>query len=97
VVDSASVELRAARFRALGEPTRLQVLEALADGPSCVCELRSSIGIGGPLMSHHLNVLREAGLVRATRRGRWIDYQLADGVLEELGASLLPQSAGTSS
>jgi ArsR family transcriptional regulator len=94
VVDSASVELRAARFKALGEPIRLAILEALADGPSCVCNLRDCTGLGGPLMSHHLNVLREAGLVTATRRGRWIDYELAEGVLEELGASLLPIPAG---
>lgn len=95
MVDSESVELRAARFKALGEPTRLRVLQALADGPCCVCDLRGCTGIGGPLMSHHLNVLREAGLVTATRRGRWIDYQLAEGVLGELGASLLPTPTGT--
>ena len=59
-----------------------------------MCDLRDCTGLGGPLMSHHLSVLRDAGLVTATRRGRWIDYELADGVLEELGASLLPTPAG---
>jgi ArsR family transcriptional regulator, arsenate/arsenite/antimonite-responsive transcriptional repressor len=94
VVDSASVELRAARFRALGDPTRLRILEALADGPTCVCTLREHAEVSGPLMSHHLNVLRVAGLVTAARRGRWVDYALADGALEQLAASLRGTMSG---
>ena len=50
----------------MGEPTRLRILEALSAGPMCVCTLRDHTGLGGPLMSHHLSVLREAGLVTAT-------------------------------
>jgi ArsR family transcriptional regulator len=61
-----------------------------------VCDLRGCTGLGGPLMSHHLNVLREAGLVTATRRGRWIDYRLIDGALEELAASVPTSPVGTS-
>jgi ArsR family transcriptional regulator, arsenate/arsenite/antimonite-responsive transcriptional repressor len=93
VIDSAAVELTAARFKALGEPTRLRILEVLADGPSCVCELRDRTGIGGPLMSHHLNVLRDSGLVTATRRGRWIDYELSESAVHELAASI-PRGGG---
>lgn len=81
----------------MGEPTRLRILEALSAGPMCVCTLRDHTGLGGPLMSHHLSVLREAGLVTATRRGRWIDYQLAEGVLEGLRASLPSAPAGARS
>jgi ArsR family transcriptional regulator len=94
VVDSASVELKAAMFKALGEPTRLRILEALAEGRTCVCTLRERTEISGPLMSHHLNVLRAAGLVTASRRGRWVDYELAEGALEQLGASLLGTASG---
>jgi len=94
VVDSASVELRAARFRALGEPTRLRILELLSDGPTCVCTLRHRTETSGPLMSHHLSVLRAAGLVTSTRHGRWVDYQLASGVLEALASSLVLDRVG---
>lgn len=65
----------------------------LSDGPSCVCALRDRTGIGGPLMSHHLAVLRGAGLVTSSRRGRWIDYELSEDALEELGSSLVPARA----
>lgn len=84
-------------FKALGEPTRLRILEALADGPTCVCTLREVTGLSGPLMSHHLGVLRAAGLVTAARRGRWVDYELAEAALEQLGASLLGTTSGARS
>lgn len=68
--------MRAARFRALGDPTRLRIVLALLDGTRCVCELREEVGVAGPLLSHHLAVLRQAGLVAAVRRGRWVDYSV---------------------
>lgn len=86
--------MTAAMFKALGEPTRLRILEALADGPTCVCTLREHADVSGPLMSHHLNVLRDAGLVTASRRGRWVDYELDSRALERLGASLLAAGSG---
>lgn len=66
----------AARFRALGDPTRLRIVLELIDGTRCVCELREAVGVAGPLLSHHLAVLRQAGLVAASRRGRWVDYSV---------------------
>lgn len=53
-----------------------------------MCELRPLARGGAPALSHHLNVLREAGLVTAARRGRWIDYTLAPDALERLGNAL---------
>jgi ArsR family transcriptional regulator len=88
VIDSAAVELTAARFKALGEPSRLRILDLLADGPACVCELRDRTRLGGPHMSHHLGALGDAGLVTATRRGRWIDYELSEAAVHELAASI---------
>ena len=52
------------------------MIQELATGTRCVCQLRDRIDVPGPLLSHHLGVLRDAGLVTASRRGRWIDYTL---------------------
>jgi len=94
VHDSTDVELSARRFRALGDPIRLRVIQLLADGPRCVCELRDRLQVPGPLLSHHLGVLRDAGLVGATRRGRWIDYALVPEAFTELGEALPAAAVG---
>ena len=94
MIDSTDVELDAARFRALGDPTRLRIVRELSHGTRCVCELRDHLGIAGPLLSHHLAVLRDAGLVAATRRGRWIDYRLDDDALARLGRAVAPEPTG---
>ena len=73
---SITLEAIAARFRALGDPTRLRVVAELTLGTRCVCELRDRVEVSGPLLSHHLTVLRDAGLVTSERRGRWVDYTL---------------------
>ena len=90
---STGIELTAARFRALGDPTRLRVVHELSHGTRCVCELREQIGVSGPLLSHHLNVLRDAGLVTASRRGRWIDYSLDTDALARTLAAATPDLA----
>jgi len=65
------------RLGALADPARLEILGILAGGGRCVCDLRAEMTIAANLLSYHLRVLREAGLVTAIRRGRWIDYRLA--------------------
>lgn len=67
-----------ALFRALGDPTRLEVFRAVAGngGPICVCDLVARFDVGQPTISHHLKVLREAGLVTCERRGVWAHYDL---------------------
>ena len=82
ILESITIEERAALFSALGDPIRLQVLDELASGQRCVCELQESIDIAPNLLSYHLRVLREAGLVQAARRGRWVDYRLAAGAVD---------------
>jgi ArsR family transcriptional regulator len=94
VDDSTSVELQAARFRALGDPTRLRVIQELAYGTRCVCELRDRIGVSGSLLSHHLTVLRDAGFITANRRGRWVDYTLDSNALTGAVSALTPDLAG---
>jgi ArsR family transcriptional regulator len=73
---------------AVADPVRLRVLHQLRSGRRCVCELQGDEPIAANLLSYHLRVLREAGLVRATRRGRWVDYELAPGSIERLHAAL---------
>jgi len=95
VIESTTVEsfdLIVRRLKALADPTRLRILHVLADGRRCVCEIQGRVDVAANLLSHHLKVLREAGLVTAQRRGRWIDYELDDAALDSLAAAL-PGSA----
>ncbi|MEV4707860.1 metalloregulator ArsR/SmtB family transcription factor [Actinoplanes sp. NPDC049316] len=74
---------------AAADPVRWRLLAALRDGGTrCVCDLQPVAGVASNLLSYHLKVLREAGLVRANRRGRWIDYTLADGAAQRLRRAL---------
>jgi ArsR family transcriptional regulator, arsenate/arsenite/antimonite-responsive transcriptional repressor len=73
---------------AVADPVRWSVLEQLADAPSCVCKLQEHVPIAANLLSYHLKVLRDAGLVTTSRRGRWVDYAVADDALERLVAAL---------
>ena len=73
--------IAAARFRALGDETRLRLLEELTAGECNVAELMERMGLGQSLVSHHLRSLRQAGLVRDRREGRWVYYTIADHAL----------------
>ncbi len=74
-IASNRVELTA-RLAALADPVRLRLVGVLAGGGRCVCDLHEQVPVAANLLSYHLRVLREAGLVAATRRGRWVDYRL---------------------
>ncbi len=63
-------------FHALSDPLRLQVLELLRNRELCVCELCEYLGVTQSKLSFHLKTLKEAGLVRARAKGRWIYYSL---------------------
>ncbi|NJD18994.1 MAG: metalloregulator ArsR/SmtB family transcription factor [Gemmatimonadetes bacterium] len=71
---------------ALADEKRLRIVEILRGGERCVCHIQPALDISQPLLSHHLRVLREAGLVRDRRQGRWIHYALVPEVLGELGS-----------
>ena len=75
-------------LRALGDPTRLQVLLILSEGESCVCELVAALGLSQPLLSHHLRVLREQGFVSDRKSGRLSYYRLTREAFEELSTLL---------
>ena len=65
-----------AGLAALADPVRLRIVGVLAGGGRCVCDLQEKVPVAANLLSYHLRVLRDAGLVTAARRGRWIDYRL---------------------
>jgi len=79
--------LRTARVaKALGDPVRLQLVDVLRKhaGKVCVCELVALFDLSQPTVSHHLKVLREAGIVGSDRVGLWAYYHVIPGALEEL-------------
>jgi ArsR family transcriptional regulator, arsenate/arsenite/antimonite-responsive transcriptional repressor len=71
-------EQLAAVHKALGDPTRIQMLHILAAAtePVCVCDFTAAFDLGQPTISHHLARLREAGIVTSIKRGIWAFYQL---------------------
>lgn len=77
------------------DPVRWGILQRLASqGTRCVCDLQPVEPIPQNKLSYHLKVLREAGLVTSAKRGRWVDYTLAEDALERLHAAL-PGASGT--
>jgi ArsR family transcriptional regulator len=87
---------RAATFNALGDPARLAIIEALRGGTTCVCELTPALGMPQNLLSYHLRILREAGLISGERSGRRIEYRIEPSAIHDLQrsvASLLPTLA----
>lgn len=76
-------------FKALGDPVRLRLMSLIASAPEvCVCDLTAAFDLSGPTISHHLRVLREAGLVDAERRATWVWYRVRPDALRQLGALL---------
>jgi ArsR family transcriptional regulator len=73
-----------ALLKALSDPIRLQVIEALGDGECCVCELTAELGLAQSKLSFHLKVLKEAGLLADRQEGRWIYYRLQGEAIEQL-------------
>jgi ArsR family transcriptional regulator len=79
----------AAQFKALADPTRVAIINSLSAADEvCVCNLTDAFGLSQPTISHHLKVLREAGLVESTRRGTWAYYRLVPESLDALRAAL---------
>jgi ArsR family transcriptional regulator len=87
-VDRERAERMATVAKALGEPIRLQLVDVLRRhaGTVCVCELIPLFDVGQSTVSHHLKVLRRAGLVGSERRGLWAYYYVLPEALAELGA-----------
>jgi ArsR family transcriptional regulator len=87
-VERAQAERMGSVAKALGDPIRLQLIDVLRKhaGEVCVCELTPLFDVSQPTVSHHLKVLREAGLVDSERRGLWAYYYVVPDALAEFAA-----------
>src|SRR6188472_4455339 len=84
-VDDAA--LLASRFKALADPTRISIVNRLASADECcVCDLTEAFDLSQPTISHHLKVLRDAGLLERTKRGVWVYYRARTDTLAALAA-----------
>ena len=88
-------------FKAVADATRLEILRLVGAqaGPICVCDIVDRFDLGQPTISHHLRVLREAGLLRTSKIGIWAFYELGAGAKDLLGeaAGLLAAKPARSS
>jgi DNA-binding transcriptional ArsR family regulator len=85
-----AVEL-ATMFKALGDPVRLRLLSLIASHPggqACVCEISGTFDVSQPTISHHLKLLRSAGLLDCERRGTWVYYWVIPAALQQLSSVL---------
>jgi ArsR family transcriptional regulator, arsenate/arsenite/antimonite-responsive transcriptional repressor len=90
-LDEVSAAGLAQVFKALGDPVRLRLVSMIGardGGEVCVCDLTSAFDLTQPTISHHLRVLREAGLIDSERRGTWVYYRLVPAALERMAELL---------
>ena len=84
-------------FKALGDPVRLRLLSMIASrgegGEVCVCELTPAFDLSQPTISHHLKLLRQAGLIDCERRGTWVYYWVLPAALDRLAVLLKAPTA----
>ncbi|HEV8585719.1 MAG TPA: metalloregulator ArsR/SmtB family transcription factor [Methylomirabilota bacterium] len=96
-VTDKDLERAAALFRALADPTRLGIVERLRGGEQCVCDLTDMLETGQSRLSFHIKTLKDAGLLRDRREGRWIYYSLnpeAVAEIESAVAAIKPRGNG---
>ncbi len=99
-VSKKEVDELSAIFKVLCDNNRLRIICLLFQGEKCVCDVEEQLRISQPLASHHLHVLKEAGLVEARREGTWSYYRLVPEAIlhlnrifgEILGAQRLPEA-----
>lgn len=90
----------AVKLKALADPVRLQLFSAIAShagGEACVCDISAGVEVSQPTVSHHLKVLRDAGMLTAQRRASWVYYAVVPEALEGLAVlfgSIGAESAG---
>lgn len=85
----------AKKLKALADPVRLRLFSAIAShagGEACVCDISGGLDVSQPTVSHHLKVLRDAGLLTSERRASWVYYAVIPAALRELSALLDPDT-----
>lgn len=78
------MEKIAVYFKALSETTRLKIVIILLKGEQCVCKIIDEMQLSQPAVSHHMKILKQAGLVKARREGKWIHYSLNKDAFKEM-------------
>src|SRR5262245_31115684 len=90
-MDPDAAENLAGVFKALADPTRVAIVSRLASGEACcVCDLTDAFALSQPTVSHHLRILRDAGLVESERRGTFAYYWLLPEAIARLGSVFDP-------
>ncbi|NNF68336.1 MAG: helix-turn-helix transcriptional regulator [Acidimicrobiia bacterium] len=90
LTESDAVELSGV-LKALADPARLRILNLMtAAGEVCACDLEAPLGLSQPTVSHHLKVLRQAGIVEREKRGRWAYFSARDETMAAIATALSP-------
>jgi ArsR family transcriptional regulator len=88
IVEMTNLDQRAGVLKAIADPSRLEILEILSPEIRCNCHLQEVLDLAPNLLSYHLKVLREAGLIEGTKRGRWVDYALTSDANARIAVAL---------
>lgn len=83
-LDDQKIEAEAMIFQAMSDPCRLKILYLLREGELCVCEIMVAVDRPQSSTSHHLSVLKDAGLIKERKDGRWSRYRLSEGAVIEM-------------
>ena len=83
-IDKEDSDSEADVFRAASDPCRIRILKLLKEGELCVCEIMTALDRPQSTTSQHLSILKEAGMIRERRAGKWSHYRLADGAVIEM-------------
>lgn len=78
IPDEDEIQRNADIIKALGDPTRLKIIYLIHDGELCVCDIISALDKPQPTVSHHLNILKNAGILKWRKEGVWIHYKLSN-------------------
>lgn len=95
-IDEATATGLALVFKALGDPVRLRLVSLIGarqGGEVCVCDLTAAFDLTQPTISHHLKILKEAGIISSERRGTWVYYRLVPAALARMAALLAPPAS----
>ena len=91
--DEKLIRLKAKVFKALADPVRVKIIEFLRDGEKCVCEIIPHVDIAQPLVSRHLKILRDSGLVRVRKEGNRRYYSVSDPKIFKIIDAITPNLA----
>jgi DNA-binding transcriptional ArsR family regulator len=83
-LDEKEIEVEADIFKAMSDPCRLKILSLLREGELCVCEIMVGVDRPQSSTSHHLSILKDAGLIKERKDGRWSRYRLSEGAVIEM-------------